>query len=108
LDDLNIEDIKKFCICKKLRWTNHIMMRLIKRNISMNNVEYAIKNGEIIEPYPDDYPHPSCLILGTTSDNQPLHVVCGISPAELHLITAYYPDPAEWSEDFKVRKEINQ
>ena len=88
-----------------MRWTNHIAMRLLQRNIGMDNVECAILNGEIIEPYPADYPHPSCLILGLTADNKNLHVVCGISETELYLITAYYPNPDEWSEDFKIRKE---
>jgi hypothetical protein len=74
----------------------------------MDNVEYAVINGEIIESYPNDYPHPSCLILGFTADKQCLHIVCGISNSELYLITAYYPNPAEWSEDFRVRKENTQ
>jgi hypothetical protein len=57
--------------------------------------------GEIIEEYPDDYPYPSCLILGA---NTPLHVVCGISELELHIITAYVPDSAKWNDDLKTRR----
>ena len=33
-----------------------------------------------------------------------LHIVCGLGPEELYLITAYYPDPAVWSADLKERK----
>jgi hypothetical protein len=102
---LDINDIKRLCKANALRWTDHIAKRLLQRNISMDNVEYAMMNGEITEPYPDDYPHLSCLILGVTVDNQYLHVVCGVSQTELYLITAYYPNPDEWSENFKVRKE---
>ena len=62
-------------------------------------------SGEVIEDYPDDYPYPSCLISGVGEHNNYIHVVCGMSETELYLITAYYPNPAEWSEDCKVRKE---
>ena len=105
MNEIDIDNIKYLCEIGALRWTDHISKRLLQRNISMDNIEYAILNSEVIELYPDDYPHPSCLILGWTADNKPVHIVCGISQTELYLITAYYPDPAEWSEDFKVRKE---
>jgi len=84
------------------------MIRMLKRNISMPDIENALMSSEIIEQYPDDYPYPSCLILGLDANNNYIHVVCGISEIELYLITAYYPNPDEWSEDFKVRKEITQ
>jgi hypothetical protein len=31
-------------------------------------------------------------------------MVVGVSDTKLWLITAYKPDPAQWSEDFKVRR----
>jgi hypothetical protein len=102
---LEIEFIKELCRNKKIRWTNHIFVRLVQRGISMNDVTTAIINGEIIENYPDDYPYPSCLILGLTVNNKPLHVVCGTNGIELWLITAYYPNADMWSSDFKTRKE---
>jgi hypothetical protein len=68
-------------------------------------VENALMNGEIIEQYPTDYPFPSCLVLGYTKAGKPLHVVCGSSGVELWLITAYFPSPSEWTEDFKQRRK---
>lgn len=65
----------------------------------------SLMNGEIIEQYPEDYPHPSCLVLGHTEGGAVLHVVCGVSGTELWLITSYFPAPEEWSEDFKTRRE---
>ena len=62
-------------------------------------------SGEIIEEYPEDYPYPSCLVFGYTLQNRTLHVVVGIGETKLWLITAYQPDPEQWSEDFKKRKE---
>ena len=102
---MNIEEIRDYCIQHKIRWTRHIFLRLTQRGITMSDVESVIMNGEIIESYPDDYPSPSCLILGFVNDSTPVHVVCGIHEGELWLITAYYPNPEEWSEDYRTRKE---
>ena len=107
MSDITIMRIRELCENKVMRWTNHIHTRLIKRNILIEDVEESLLSGEIIELYPDDYPYPSCLVLGTDANNNYVHVVCGISGAELHLITAYYPNPAKWSADFKVRREKN-
>ncbi len=102
---MDIAIIKKLCEANKLRWTNHIFVRLIQRGISISDVINTIITGEIIENYPDDYPYPSCLILGLTVNNKFLHVVCGSNGEELWLITAYYPNKDKWSDDFKRRKE---
>ena len=105
MSDITIERIRELCGNRAMRWTNHIHTRLIKRNIRIADVEQILLSGEIIERYPDDYPYPSCLVSGVGAGNNYIHVVCGISETELHLITAYYPNPAKWSEDFKLRKE---
>lgn len=62
--------------------------------------------GEIIEAYPEDKPYPSCLILGRTGEQRPIHIVCAPVEAEerLIIITAYQPDPARWETDFRRRK----
>jgi hypothetical protein len=99
-----MEDVVRLCKQRKFRWTNHMLVRIFQRNISTDDVVTALPKGEIIEHYPTDYPFPSCLIAGSTAAGKCLHVVCGSSGTELWLITAYFPDPAEWSEDFKVRR----
>lgn len=82
--------IRNHCAKKAFRYTQHFMQRIIQRRIT-------------IEDYPDDYPYPSCLVLGYTINDKPLHVVCGITPDELFLITAYRPDASIWSADFTTR-----
>ncbi len=78
-------------------------MRL--RKIEAEEIEEAIFNGMIIEPYPDDPRGPSCLIMGFSNQNRPLHVLCGkIEDNEILIITAYEPDPYEWEEDWMRRK----
>ena len=101
---MGITDIRQMCLNKQLRWTQHILIRLLQRNITTADVIQAISSGEIIEEYQDDYPNPSCLILGLSMNEQPLHIVRGIGDNELWLIPAYYPSPDEWLEDLKTRR----
>lgn len=98
--------IKQLCSSQKLRWTNHIFIRLVQRGISMDDVQKAILNGELIEDYPDDHPFPSCLIMGHRTPTSIIHVVCAPndSGTELWLITAYIPNREKWMDDFKTRK----
>lgn len=105
---MNIDLIKSLCQENKLQWTNHILVRLLQRNITISDVKEAIQSGKIIEKYPDDYPHPSCLILGITLNQQNLHIVCGIDKDLLWLITAYKPSINEWDETFTERRRRNK
>jgi len=102
---MTAKDVVKHVENSALRWTSHILERLFQRNIRIKDVKVALTNGEIIEQYPNDYPFPSCLVLGHTSAGQPLHVVCGSNGTELWLVTAYFPNPVEWSDDFRQRRK---
>ncbi|WP_295919628.1 DUF4258 domain-containing protein [Anaerovibrio lipolyticus] len=93
--------LKKLCQDGKVEWTNHVAQRLLQRGITRQEVKQAILMGEIIENYPDDYPYPSCLILGGNH----IHVVCGIGEGRLWIITAYRPSLEKWESDLKTRKE---
>ena len=62
MERINIDTIKKFVTCGKIRWTNHVIIRLLQRNINQRDVEHALLNGTIIEEYENDYPYPSCLV----------------------------------------------
>ncbi len=75
-----------------------------KRRIKIDEIIHVVKNGEIIRRYPDDTPYPSCLILGFTTDNEPIHVVCAVAENNLSMITAYHPSREEWEDDFKSRR----
>ena len=103
-----ISDLQSLCCSGSIRWTVHAMQRLILRNISQDEVIEAIQSGKIIELYPYDYPHPSCLVLGVTIAGKHLHVVCGRGAGEVWIISAYSPNPAEWEADLKTRKNVSQ
>lgn len=104
--ELNIKDLRTLASDPdNIQITLHATKRLEQRGIALKDVISCIETGDIIEQYPDDYPHPSCLILGTTGDDSSLHVVIGSTTEALFLITAYFPDPEKWEEDSKTRKE---
>lgn len=101
---IDLKQIQVLCSQHKIRWTAHIVSRLIQRGISQSDVENAIKNGRIIEQYPDDYPVPSCLVLGTSINGKMLHVCCSSDGNYVWMITAYFPDSESWNETFDKRK----
>ena len=102
--EITIDSLRELCNQNAVRWTEHIALRLLKRRISRRQVIEAVMSGTIIEQYPDDYPYPSCLILGHDADGNALHVVCGYGPAAAWMVTSYYPDLNEWEEDLKTRR----
>lgn len=105
LEGLEIGDLRKICVPENIEITLHAAKRLEQRNISISDVISCILDGEIIEQYLDDYPHPSCLILGFSVKQKNIHVVVGSNLETIWVITAYYPDLNKWEQDFRIRKE---
>jgi hypothetical protein len=73
------------------------------RMIRRTEVRRVIAEGEVIEDYPKDARGHSCLLLGFGDRERPIHVVCAPREDYLAIITAYLPDPNEWSGDFRKR-----
>lgn len=107
---MDIEQIKRLAAQKRYRLSLHAEVERDADQITMEELEEALLSpkAEIIEDYPNDPRGPSCLILGFTKENLPIHIVCGIVEYEeyemLILITNYRPDPEEWI-DWRIRKE---
>lgn len=102
---IDIETLKKYYHNDMVIVSEHASERFRQRNIKARDIKHAIFNGEIIEQYPDDFPFPSCLILGKTTDGQNIHIVMSDEGSMSRIITAYYPDKNKWNADFKIRKE---
>ncbi len=90
---------------RKLSFRIHALRRMFERRITVEDVEAVLDTGEVIESYPNDTPYPSRLVLGWRGSRS-LHVVVAESAGddELIVITAYEPDPAQWTESLKRRK----
>src|SRR5690606_38651632 len=86
------------------QYTEHALMRMDEKEIDVAQVEAVIQQGDIISLYADDRPYPSALYLGTFG-GRALHVVAAAKGVDSYIvITAYWPDKALWSDDFRRKK----
>jgi len=106
--DIIIQQVRSLCKDESMVLTQHATLRCRMRDILLDDIQVAIQNGDIIESYPDDFPHPSVLISGKDLKHEPLHIVVGMSESMLWIITAYFPDSAKWEADYKTRKAAAQ
>lgn len=85
-------------------FTIHAADRMTERHIAVEEIEEALLGDsvEVVEDYRDDPRGSSCLILGFTDKDRPLHVHC-TRPPGLTVITAYEPDDSEWENGFRMR-----
>ena len=99
-----IEDIRIKFVNNQFEFSKHATDQSILREIRVDEIRQAIKTSEIIEDYPEDKYGPSCLILGFTENQRPIHIHCSYPTRPLiKIITVYEPNPAEWI-DYKIRR----
>ncbi len=101
------ERIRVLISQRKVRISVHAYHRMSKRGILPTEVIKGALNGEVLEDYPKFHLGPAVLLLQGDDEHRPLHSVWGIEkgtdePAV--LMTAYRPDPSEWTDDFRRRK----
>lgn len=101
---MEINKLRSLCNYSAIKWSAHCLARMQERDISRSDIKNCILNGEIIEDYPTDFPHPSCLIFGNTIDKRVLHVVVGTDGTYAYIITAYFPSTEKFEIDLKTRK----
>ena len=101
---VQIDELKKYISENAIRWSAHCLERMQERDISRADVKKCVLEGEIIEDYPDDFPHPSCLIFGFTINDKIIHVVAGSDVKYIYIITAYFPNTIKFEKDLKTRK----
>lgn len=91
----------------EVRISNHGYDELAADGIFIKDIIDGVEDAVVLEEYPQ-YPKGYCvLVMEKDRSDKPIHVVWGISrgtstPAV--LVTAYLPDPAQWSDDFTRRK----
>ena len=102
---IDINTIRKYYEQDQVYVTEHASNRFRQRGITAKDIRHVIDNGEIIEQYPDDYPFPSCLVLGKDNNKNTIHVCLSDEGTSSRIITAYYPDKNKWNNDFKTRRE---
>jgi len=92
-------------VCHKIMYSGHAVRRMFQRGLNPAEVREAIADGEVIAGYLDDVPFPSYLMLHWIK-NRPVHVVVAVERESglCLVVTAYIPDPSQWSPDFKTRR----
>ncbi|MBK9265721.1 MAG: DUF4258 domain-containing protein [Polyangiaceae bacterium] len=103
--EASILDQVRTAAAKKLLFLPHAVRQMSRpsRMISPREVEAVIATGELIEDYPEDARGHSCLLLGFGEKRRPIHIVCAPKTDYLAIITAYIPNPDQWSADFRRR-----
>jgi hypothetical protein len=94
------------CVSKgKVFWTYHVNMRLKHRFISRRVILESHANYEILEKYQEDKYLPSYLVRSAYR-NDIIHIVFAVDLEgdNVRIITAYFPNPAEWERDFRTRR----
>jgi hypothetical protein len=89
----------------ELLFSGHAIERMFRRGISENEVRLVVLEGETIAEYADDTPYPSRLIFGLV-EGRPIHVVVARDKKRVAciVITAYIPQPDQWSPDYRTRR----
>lgn len=93
---ISIDFIKAKIQANNYELSIHAHDERINDEIEFAELEEALLSGEIIEDYPNDPRGASCLVLGYTKQNRPIHIVCGTKRGNLILITIYVPQKPKW------------
>ncbi len=101
---MQLDAIKALLENSRVKWSTHCLERMQERDISRADVRKCIFTGEIIEDYPKDFPHPSCLIFGYSEAGRVLHTVVGTDGEFIFIITVYIPSREKFEADLKTRR----
>lgn len=92
-----LAEIRRQLASGEFEFSRHAFRRAVERNISEAEIRQVGTTAILIEDYPDDKYSPSCLLLGFTQAERPLHLQVSYADSELvKIITLYEPDENEW------------
>lgn len=103
---MRLEEIKRLIFSGEYEISSHADKERRYEEVEIDGIKDAIKNGEIIEDYPNDPRGPSCLVLGYARDGRPIHIVCGLLTTDkIRIITVYVPSLPRWVDPKTRRKK---
>jgi len=95
---MDVTRVKALVRQKRYKTSHHAEVEREAEAITIDDIKTATLDGELLEDYPDDPRGHSCLMLGTTEDGRPLHIVLTIlvQIEEVLIITVYIPTMPKW------------
>jgi hypothetical protein len=103
-----LERIRTLVRRGEVRISDHGYDELAADGLLVRNLVAGLPRAEPLEDYPDFPKGPCVLVLQRDPDGKPIHAVWGIPEGEASpavLVTAYRPDPARWTDNFRSRKQ---
>ena len=100
-------EVRRLAHARQVVVSQHAAGRIAKRSILISDIVSGVARAEVIEDYPSYHAGPALLMLQRDSHGQPIHVVWGLEKGTSEpavIVTAYRPEPAKWSADFRKRK----
>jgi hypothetical protein len=99
--------IRRCVAGRRVYWSYHVNMRMRDRFIGRDEILGAVATCEIIEEYPRDKYLPSYLVRAEGGGGV-FHVLfaADVESNNVRVVTAYRPDPAQWSDDLKSRRRL--
>lgn len=100
-----LDEIQRAVRARRYYTTGHAETEMEDDNLTVAELLEVTLHAEIIEDYPRAYPFPACLLLAWLGPAAPVHIVWAFDASSGYtaMVTAYRPDPARWSADFKKR-----
>ena len=88
----------------EIEWGRHALERIAECGISTVHTIATIRDGEVVENYPDAFPYPAARFLAWSAGT-PLHVVAGfdVISRTVFVITVYIPDERHFENDMRTR-----
>lgn len=98
---IKIEWIQKCVKENRYYFTKHGDSERQNDNLTIVEVEQALRSGRILEHYRDTKRGKSCLAAGFTKHGKPVHVVCGLRGDWMAVITVYIPRPPKFKTPYE-------
>lgn len=101
---MNIKQIRELISLEQYRLTRHARDECRIRQITLNDVEETIANGQIVETHVDEEGFNCFLIAGERFNGDVAHIASKVVDDVLQINTVYYPHTHLWDYDKKRKR----